>query len=118
MGYRDDFYVVDNIVGYTGKVKDAPTVYFESESEIGHITQYHELKNNIGRELVFSREGYSGGNTDEGTDKVRLMEWMGTKLIHTSRNEMISVEGMPAEDQSILAQSIWTYLALKSRYPQ
>lgn len=116
MGYRDDFFVVDNIVGYTGKLHDLPTVYFESEAEVSHITQQHDIKDNIGREAVFSREGYHAGNTDEGGEKARLLELKGSNLIHESRNEMISVEGMPSKDQSLLAQSIWSFQELKQRY--
>jgi len=116
MGYRDDFYVVDNVVGYTGKIQESPTVYFESESEVGHITQVHDIKSNIGREAVFSREGYSATNTDEGGEKVRLLEFEGTDLVHESRNAMVSVEGMSSNDQAVLAQSIWKFQEVKSRY--
>src|SRR5688572_14701187 len=116
MGYRDDFFVVDNIIGYTGKLKDLTTVYFESGGEASHITQQHDIKDNIGREVVFSLEGYGAANTDEGGDKARLLEWMGTRVIHESRNAMISVEGLSANDQALLAQSIWKYTELKKRY--
>lgn len=116
MGYSDSFYVVDNIVGYTGKVNELPTVYFEDESAYGHITQQHKYDWNVGREALRSREGYSTANTDEGSDHVRLLELSGDKVIHESRNEMISLEGMSSGDKAILAQSIWRYTDIKSRY--
>jgi hypothetical protein len=118
MGYRDDFYVVDNIVGYTGDIKKDPTVYFESGEEYGHITQWHEYDWNIGREYVCSLEGYNAGNTNEGTDKVRLQESLGTDIIHVSRNQLISTEGMSAGDKDLLKQSIWKCQNEKSRYTQ
>src|SRR5262245_56333497 len=107
MGYRDDFYVVDNIVGYTGDIKKDPIVYFESSGEFGHITQWHEKDWNIGREYVCSLEGYNAGNTAEGTDKVRLQESLGTDIVHISRNQLISTEGMSSGDKDLLKQSIW-----------
>ena len=116
MSYRDDFYIVDNIIGYTGDIHDDPTVYFESSEEYGHITQFHDKDVNIGREKVRPLEGYGAVNTDEGTDKVRLQEYVGTKIIHTSRNELISVEGMCQGDKDILKMSIWTFRSLKVRY--
>ena len=118
MGYRDDFYIVDNIIGYTGNLgSDIPvTVYFETSEECGHITQDHDNDTNIGREPVRPVEGYGAVNTDEGTDKVRLQEYKGTKIIHFSRHEMKSIEGMCQGDKDILKMSIYTFLNLKIKY--
>ena len=51
MGYRDDFYIVDFIIGYTGVLHKSPSVYFfdPAKNAFGHITQHHEVANNIGR---------------------------------------------------------------------
>lgn len=59
-GYKDDFYVQENIIGYTGKLGENPTVYFQSRNKngnitFGHITQEHDNKDNIGREIVLER---------------------------------------------------------------
>ena len=66
MGYRDDFYVVGNMYGYTGKINEKPTVYFKTDTEYGRITQDHEHKNNIGRNKVRNADGYTLRN--EGHD--------------------------------------------------
>jgi hypothetical protein len=69
MGYRDDFYKKDNILGYTGDLMKDPTVYFADAGGLnpktvdvdgrtqvlvsfGRITQDHPHKNNIGRGKV------------------------------------------------------------------
>jgi hypothetical protein len=117
MGYRDDFYVVDNIIGYTGDLHDNPTVYFETDEEYGHITQDHPHDDNIGRERVDPVEGYVASNNDLGPQKgVRLQEGFGDKVRHTSRNELISIEGMSQGDKDILKMSIWTFPSLKVKY--
>lgn len=76
MGYRDDFYCADNILGYTGDISKPTTVtvYFADAGGVnpklqtvngaqkvvvsfGHITQVHDIAANVGREAV--REAYS-----------------------------------------------------------
>ncbi|HEY4212504.1 MAG TPA: hypothetical protein VGM84_13575 [Steroidobacteraceae bacterium] len=74
MSYRDDFYTEENILGYTGDLKGKPTIYFADAGGVnpkletvdgkqkvvvtfGHITQFHDIADNVGRELV--REAYS-----------------------------------------------------------
>lgn len=76
MGYRDDLYCADNILGYTGDIaKDTTvTVYFADAGglnpklqmvdgmqkvvvQFGHITQVHDIAANVGREAA--REAYS-----------------------------------------------------------
>ena len=82
MGYRDDFYVKENIIGWTGDINgDAFTVYFadcdgspprtvriagvdQIVVQFGHITQKHDCPYNIGREEVgecFSYSIFNGG---------------------------------------------------------
>jgi len=48
MGYRDDFYRTANIIGYSGQIDSFPSVYFQSSSEYGHITQMHFYPQNDG----------------------------------------------------------------------
>lgn len=79
MGYRDDFYTKDNILGYTGTLEDNPTVYFADAGGInprtvkvggkdkvlvsfGHITQVHEIATNVGRERVGESYSYTIAN--------------------------------------------------------
>ena len=74
MGYRDDFYKEENILGYTGQLGSNPTVYFADAGgvnpklqqvgdkqkvvvQFGHITQAHDDSTNVGRERV--REAFS-----------------------------------------------------------
>jgi hypothetical protein len=66
MGYRDDFYIPGNIVGYTGSLNLNPTVYFESrlngDITFGRITQDHDDPSNIGRGLVRTARDYQSYN--------------------------------------------------------
>ena len=68
MGYQDDFYIPENIVGYTGDIKKNPTVYFERKEKdgsitFGRITQQHDNKENEGREIVRKSKDYKRENT-------------------------------------------------------
>ncbi len=65
MGYRDDFYIVDFIIGYTGVLHKNPSVYFfdPAKNAFGHITQHHALANNIGREPYVEDDEYDIENT-------------------------------------------------------
>lgn len=65
MGYRDDLYKTDFIIGYTGILHKQPSVYFfdEANDAYGHITQHHELDDNIGREVYIVDENYWIENT-------------------------------------------------------
>ena len=61
MGYRDDFYTEENIVGYTGDINNNPTVYFEKnhgngEISYGRITQSHGDPENQGREFILKEK--------------------------------------------------------------
>ena len=77
MGYRDDFYKKENILGYTGDLADIKyTVYFADAGglnpktvevdgkqqvlvQFGRITQEHPHKDNIGRGEVHECYSYS-----------------------------------------------------------
>ena len=84
-GYRDDFYVPDNIIGYTGELGNNPTIYFEKrengEVTFGRITQEHGDPKNKGRELVRMRSesDYQAINTYAAEIKgknVTLVQYM------------------------------------------
>jgi hypothetical protein len=62
MGYRDDFYVVGNIIGFTGLLHQSPTVYFHAGTEFGHITQDHWFEGNRCREGVRNDPNYTIDN--------------------------------------------------------
>jgi hypothetical protein len=83
MGYRDDFYIKDNILGYTGNLHKDPTVYFADAGgtapkiakvngkdkvlvSFGHITQFHDMADNIGRGPVDESTSYSIYNNAQG----------------------------------------------------
>ena len=88
MGYYDQLYRRDNIIGYSGQLNNNPTVYFMTESRDekgslktktvggvaqilflnGHITQHHNDASNIGREKV--KESYSYSIMNVGADKI------------------------------------------------
>lgn len=109
MGYRDDVYAVWNIVGYTGKLNDFPTVYFVSPDTVmgGHITQKHGLPTNVGRQAVFSLQGYTYRNeTYDG--KFRLVERWPNGGIHPSRNPMVEIDQDNPDMRvvAVLAQAI------------
>jgi hypothetical protein len=73
MAYRDDFYINTNIIGYTGDINSpqAVTVYFESNTEFGHITQVHADPTNVGRGVVFNKSILVMAGGDKGTEE----EW-------------------------------------------
>lgn len=85
MKYRADFYIPENIIGYTGNINSNPTVYFQRGSEIGHITQDHDIKYNIGREEVTVATNYSIGNDGNG----RSVEKDGMRVLHESRSPFV-----------------------------
>jgi len=109
MGYRDDFYMVQNIVGYTGDLNNFPTVYFQKGSEFGHITQKHDESQNVGRTEVYSSDAYFIGNELVG-GSLRLVEKIGGRTFHTSRSTLTKVDTFaPANKDTValLAQSIY-----------
>lgn len=65
VAYAADFYIPENIIGYTGVLSKNPTVYFLSRSHYGHITQVHDNWKNVGREPIRSNEKYWFGNTGD-----------------------------------------------------
>jgi hypothetical protein len=131
MGYRDDFYNGDNLIGYTGDLNNNPTVYFLSnDQQFGHITQYHQYHINIGRERVHQHTLYRMENLLlPGKPGVRLVEYlqMSTNqsiphptqnvpitVIHPSRN--ILIWDITQGHRLILENAIKRFPLLKMRY--
>jgi hypothetical protein len=113
MTYRDDFYVVGNMYGYTGQVNNSPTVYFMSATEHGRITQDHPRTENIGRDVVKRNEGYSIRNQRDDDGVLKCMEFEGEYRAHKSRGLLVLISETTAADKAILAQSIWQHTELK-----
>lgn len=116
MPYREDFYISKNIIGYTGKLHENPTVYFKTQAEYGRITQYHKNKKNIGRNKVRSTASYSYGNEEverDGEMKTVLVERNGD-MVHVSRNEFIEVDQNSAAI-AVLMQAIGKFPNIKPK---
>jgi len=93
MGYRDDFYKPENIVGYTGRLGVNPTVYFASADEVGRITQDHPHAKNVGRNKVRKSATYTIANLLEDDGFFHAKEKFSEKP-HKSRNPVFQ-EGVP-----------------------
>lgn len=92
--YEPNFYVPENIIGYTGVLQKNPTVYFLSKTHYGHITQVHEEWTNVGREVIYPNASYEFGNWDG----VRLIEQDSARPMgHTSRSAMTLIDTPPPE---------------------
>ena len=94
MGYMDQLYRQENIIGYTGEIGSNPTVYFCATSTDvngatktkkvgknmqvlflhGPITQAHDTATNIGREQVVESWSYSIMNAGPEHDNSGLIE--------------------------------------------
>jgi len=89
VAYAANFYIPDNTVGYTGVLSKNPTVYFLSATHYGHITQVHDVWENVGREEIRSNASYEFGNM---TDTSSLVEKdSGNNMFHESRSPIILV---------------------------
>lgn len=110
----EDLYNIANIVGYTGDLHRFPTVYFQSDTQVGHITQQHPTAQNVGRTAPMSATGYSWKNLRAPDGTVHLVEFLNGQAFHVSRNKMIELNqgdrrtgaGFDFETFAILAQSI------------
>src|SRR5210317_838788 len=108
MGYRDDFYVAENLIGYTGDLHSFPTVYFKKGDEFGHITQKHDSGTNVGRGSVRKDSTYTIGN-EMVKGKMKLLEKRRGKVFHQSRSTLTRIDDMTPDDKAIVLQAIWTY---------
>ncbi|MBE3637013.1 hypothetical protein [Mangrovicoccus algicola] len=105
MGYRDDFYCIDNIIGYTGNLIGKPTVYFRQGNHYGRITQWHGIATNIGRASVRWHPAYHIGNYYVA-GRLVAQEYEGRDLKHTSRNPFIRREQFRPLDITLLTGAI------------
>ena len=108
MGYRDDFYAACNIIGYTGEAITDPTVYFQTDTERGHITQKHDVSQNVGRHVVRSAAGYEIRN-ELVNGELRLVEKQNGVITHRSRETFHVLGPGDATTRDLLAQAIWRY---------
>lgn len=108
MSYRGDFYIPENIIGYTGNINNNPTVYFQNGTSFGHITQAHDLAPNVGREEVRQAQDYEIRNIHG-----RAQEWAGGRCIHPSRNRFISVAALTSAHKFLLSTAISNYTEKK-----
>jgi len=105
MGYRDDFYKVENLIGYSGNLNDFPTAYFQDGDDYGHITQRHDMPTNVGRQAVETDSDYEIGNyLVDG--EAKLVEFNSEGAFHVSRSTLTEWDDMSSGDQSILAKAI------------
>lgn len=99
MGYRDDFYTVENIIGYTGNLNDFPTIYFRKlnmvtdQTMYGHITQRHIDSTNVGRMAVDSAKHYQIRNERVGgvTGEMKSIERRDGQIFHESRSQFTPI---------------------------
>lgn len=115
MAYRNDFYNLRNIIGYTGDLRYLPTVYFRRGHEYGHITQHHMLPYNVGREDVAYHRGYHISNYYRG-GRIHAIEWEGSQEVHTSRNPFITRDRFNPGDLLTLSEAIFRFPDRKLRY--
>jgi hypothetical protein len=116
MGYRDDFYIGANIIGYTGDLNNGPTVYFQTAAEYGRITQTHGFQQNIGRGQVHDIAGYTMANENIG-GVMTLVERMNGQVTHQSRN---AFQPVTPQNIDILIRSIVQFTGEKyiSNFPR
>jgi len=108
MSYRGDFYIPQNIIGYTGNISNNPTVYFQNGTSYGHITQAHDIRQNVGREEVRQAQDYQIINVHG-----RAQEWAGGRCFHNSRNAFINVAGLGSVEKCILSLAIANHKEMK-----
>lgn len=127
MGYRDDFYIAENIIGYTGTATLHPTVYFKYQYLFGHITQNHRNPQNIGRTVVYWATDYCAMNyskeitdpaileklTPRTTENGRMFEFYHGEVRHKSRDQFIPVQNLNTTLSSQLFIAIHSYPRMK-----
>lgn len=125
--YRSNFYIPENIIGFTGALHNNPTVYFMTDTEFGHITQYHGSHWNIGREPVGERFPdaeweYKISNEVKNGLEVSVEKYVsnqgkGIIHIHTSRSRFFDTRRSGTKTFAILSQAIWNHRSKKEGEP-
>ncbi len=108
--YRDDFYIVQNIIGYTGNITSNPTVYFKDGYSFGRITQDHPDRDNIGRNKVRVENDYKISNMNGKAE-----EYYGGTVRHTSRGLFREVKPSDWQNAYIML-AIPKFKDLKPKY--
>lgn len=146
MGYRDDFYKKENIIGWTGDINgDSYSVYFadcignppktvrvadvdQIVVQFGHITQKHDCPYNIGREEVGESFSYSifnggkGGAMQEavigqtGLDKLESGKKLRAKDHKVFHDSRSAFNNVTKGSIDRLASVISKFTTLKTRY--
>ncbi|WP_086931266.1 hypothetical protein [Agarilytica rhodophyticola] len=112
MAYAADFYIQENIIGYTGDSQNKPTVYFRSGHKFGRITQAYPDSNYQGRSLVREYTDYSISNRPpKGTAE----EYYNGEVRHCSRYPFIPVDDNDSL-KAVLAIAIASYPYKKPIY--
>ncbi|GAB6905031.1 hypothetical protein DESC_700167 [Desulfosarcina cetonica] len=113
MGYRDDFYKLENIIGITGPIDSLPSVYFQDTKtgEYGHITQVHYYDWNQGRCPVKKDPGYRienkcGGGCKCGRSAAHEFNGRGV-CFHPSRSIFVPRSDLSGGQLEVVAQAIW-----------
>ncbi len=122
MAYRADFYSPENIIGFTGSLHNNPTVYFQTDTEFGHITQSHDIRFNIGREPVGEVNPLPGWeykieNNADGVGEEWWENGNDKQHIHTSRNPFYSTQRANLDVFALLSQAIWFHTEEKPGDP-
>ena len=118
---RKDFYVPENIIGYTGSLQSSPTVYFLScpwkgfgtyfNCEFGHITQvYPENPHNVGRERVCRAAAYTIQNERGVLHEYACVKIGPGDFLHKSRSPFIEVDD---NSRDVLKKAIRRFPSLK-----
>ena len=119
MGYRDDFYITENITGYTGTLHADASVYFENDTgngiEFGRITQNHDHKLNIVRNAVRTKADYRIGN-QLVDGEMKCVEFYGGRVQHQSRHTFVPVDALTAVQLAVLERSIYNFTERKGKY--
>lgn len=123
--YRPDFYTPENIIGFTGKLHESPTVYFRDGDEFGHITQAHQYDWNVGREPVdrqirgrryYYIENWQVNNAPKAVEY--FVDRSGRiDVFHCSRNQFIDCGRANIDQLAILASAIWRFHERKAGRP-
>lgn len=115
MGYRDDFYIAPNIIGYTGNLAAQASIYFRQGTEFGHITQAHPDGWNVGREKVRDNPNYEIVNElDPNTNRPVCVEKENGTIMHRSRNPFVTIN--TPGDRALAAQAITAFPDKKAMY--
>lgn len=127
MSYNDDFYIEDNLVGFTGELHGYASFYFADQpvqnqyahggisfegagTHYGHITTSHQKSNNVGRGRVVLSKGYSiqnimakGALASHEIDPVRRSRSNTNGIagcFHCSRNLFRPLSSLPLTGQA------------------